>query len=93
MTLRHRVWISLSLLAAATALMIAGLLLRGDPINNVRLASVGGILYWVAIMLAISWWRCPVCGKRIGLPPGKKTCPRCGRDIDWDAKPRKGMKL
>lgn len=93
MTLRHRIWLSLALLAVATALMIAALFPWGASIQNARLASAGGILYWVAIMLAMSWWRCPVCGRRIDPPFfKKKSCRHCGREIDWDAKPRKGSK-
>lgn len=43
-------------------------------------------------MLAISWWRCPVCGKRIDPPFKKKRCPRCGLEIDYEIRGRRGVK-
>lgn len=93
MKLRHRIWISLAVFAVAAVLIIAGLFLTEETVTAIRLAEPGAIIYWVGIMLAVSWWRCPVCARRIGLPLGKKRCPRCGKPIDWDAKPRKGIKL
>lgn len=94
MKLRHRIWLSLAVFAVATVLMIAGLFLTEETVTAIRLAGPGAILYWVGIMLAISWWRCPVCGRRIDPPFRKeKRCPHCGKPIDWDGKPRKGMKL
>ena len=54
--------ISLAVFAVATVLMIAGLFLTEETVTAIGLAGSGAIIYWVGIMLAISWWRCPVCG-------------------------------
>ena len=92
MKLRHKIWISLAVFAVATVLMIAGLFLTEETVTAIGLAGSGAIIYWVGIMLAISWWRCPVCGKRIDPPFKKKRCPRCGLEIDYEIRGRRGVK-
>lgn len=92
MKLRHKIWISLAVFAAAAVLIIAGLFLTEETVTAIRLAGPGAILYWVGIMLAISWWRCPVCGKRIDPPFKKKRCPRCGLEIDYEIRGRREVK-
>ena len=92
MKLRHKIWISLAVFAVATVLMIAGLFLTEETVTAIGLAGSGAIIYWVGIMLAISWWRCPVCGKRIDPPFKKKRCPRCGLEINYEIRGRRGVK-
>ena len=92
MKLRHKIWISLAVFAVATVLMIAGLFLTEETVTAIGLAGSGAIIYWVGIMLAISWWRCPVCGKRIDPPFKKKRCPRCGLEVDYEIRGRRGVK-
>ena len=92
MKLRHKIWISLAVFAVATVLMIAGLFLTEETVTAIGLAGSGAIIYWVGIMLAISWWRCPVCGKRIDPPFKKKRCPRCGLEVDYEIRGRRGGK-
>ena len=92
MKLRHKIWISLAVFAVATVLMITGLFLTEETVTAIGLAGSGAIIYWVAIMLAISWWRCPVCGKRIDPPFKKKRCPRCGLEVDYEIRGRRGVK-
>lgn len=91
MKLRHKIWISLAVFAVATVLMIAGLFLTEETVTAIGLAGSGAIIYWVGIMLAISWWRCPVCGKRIDPPFTKKRCSRCGKEIDYEIRGRRGV--
>ena len=90
MKLRHKIWISLAVFAVATVLMIAGLFLTEETVTAIGLAGSGAVIYWVGIMLAISWWRCPVCGKRIDPPFTKKRCSRCGKEIDYEIRGRRG---
>ena len=90
MKLRHKIWISLAVFAVATVLMITGLFLTEETVTAIGLAGSGAIIYWVGIMLAISWWRCPVCGKRIDPPFTKKRCSRCGKEIDYEIRGRRG---
>ena len=92
MKLRHKIWITLALCAAATVLIAAGLFLTEETVTAIRLAGPGAVIYWVGIMLAVSWWRCPVCGKRIDPPFKKKRCPRCGLEIDYEIRGRRGVK-
>ena len=92
MKLRHKIWISLAVFAVATVLMIAGLFLTEETVTAIGLAGSGAVIYWVGIMLAISWWRCPVCGKRIDPPFKKKRCPRCGLEVDYEIRSRRGVK-
>lgn len=92
MKLRHKIWISLAVFAVATVLMITGLFLTEETVTAIGLAGSGAIIYWVGIMLAISWWRCPVCGKRIDPPFKKKRCPRCGLEVDYEIRGRRGVK-
>ncbi len=92
MKLRHKIWISLAVFAVATVLMIAGLFLTEETVTAIGLAGSGAVIYWGGIMLAISWWRCPVCGKRIDPPFKKKRCPRCGLEIDYEIRGRRGVK-
>ena len=92
MKLRHKIWISLAVFAVATVLMIAGLFLTEETVTAIGLAGSGAVIYWVGIMLAISWWRCPVCGKRIDPPFKKKRCPRCGLEIDYEIRGRRWVK-
>ncbi len=91
MKLRHKIWISLAVFAVATVLMIAGLFLTEETVTAIGLAGSGAIIYWVGIMLAISWWRCPVCGKGIDPPFTKKRCSRCGKEIDYEIRGRRGV--
>ena len=92
MKLRHKIWISLAVFTVATVLMIAGLFLTEETVTAIGLAGSGAVIYWGGIMLAISWWRCPVCGKRIAPPFKKKRCPRCGLEIDYEIRGRRGVK-
>ena len=92
MKLRHKIWLSLAIFAVATALVIAGMYLWERTMTSIRLAASGAVIYWVGMMLAISWWRCPVCGKRIDPPFKRKRCPRCGMEIDYEIRGRRGVK-
>lgn len=72
-----------------TVLTVAGMLLLivsayGELGLGPVLAGLGFSLG--GLFLSFHWWRCPVCGGRLGRDmPG--FCPDCGAKIDYDIRP------
>ena len=66
-------WVSLF---AVAALAILGALL--EMIWLVA-AAAAAMLAW--LVLELSWWRCPRCGKFLGQLDQKTYCPYCGESL------------
>lgn len=63
-------------------LLIAGAVVGGIGIFlNQSLPGILGILVLVmSVVIRLSFFRCPNCGKYLGGSKGEK-CPNCGREI------------
>lgn len=70
---RKILWVSLWALAALVAL---GALLEKSWLI---VAAVAAVLVW--LVLELSWWRCPHCGKFLGHLDQKTYCPYCGESL------------
>lgn len=66
-------WVSLCVLAALA--MLSALL------EMMWLVAVAAAAMLAWLVLELSWWRCPHCGKFLGHLDQKTYCPYCGESL------------
>jgi len=82
MTLRQKEYLSIGMGLAGGVLGLIGSQIGA---GWTPLTMAGLALIIVALVLRFAWHRCPYCSSYLGRH-WERSCPSCGRWIDYDAK-------